>query len=618
MQHLDSVFVDAKVQQFRKNSGKTVTIITKEALQNQVGKSVAQVINEVSGFEINGSNSNNGQNLGYFVRGGKNRQVLIVIDGVPVNDGSQIANDYDLRLMATGQIERIEILKGASSVLYGSGAGAAVISITTLKMDEQGFRLNATSLFGTDRSAEDEDYKLESLENNLNIGGKFGHFHYEALVNHRYSNGLSAVAAPENSAAFEPDDFNAFNSRFNFGYHLNNRWLLDAFLSVDRVINGFDDFSYYDAAYESSSKQFRAGNNFQYKYSKGSIVLNDSYTQIKREITSSYPAKYDAEALAFDAYWQHGFNNRLKTVVGLNGSFNSMNSYAIPYGEESFERVVDDAMAKFDNYDPYINVVYQSSFGLSLNAGIRMNMHSVYGEHFVYQVNPSYYFDFNHIGLKFMGSYSTAYITPSLYQIYDPIYGNEELNPEENTTIETGLELTHEKGIRFSAIYFHRSEEQFIDFVTVNPDLFIYQYQNIADSFEVSGLELETFIPFGKQFNLNANYTYTNRDDRFSLRIPKHKGNASLSYIPSKTTNFGIQFQYVSERDDNYFNPETFMSETVVLDAYSLLHFSAQHELSRHLTLLLRLSNILNTEYEELYRYQTKGRSVQIGLKLQI
>src|SRR5690606_25526153 len=85
-EQLDSVFIDTKVQLHRKNSGKVVTKITSETLERSTGKSVAQVINEVSGIEINGSRSFDGQNLGYYVRGGRNRQVVIMMDGVQVTD----------------------------------------------------------------------------------------------------------------------------------------------------------------------------------------------------------------------------------------------------------------------------------------------------------------------------------------------------------------------------------------------------------------------------------------------------------------------------------------------------------------------------------------------------
>ena len=121
IQDLDEVVVsDSRFTLKRENSGKTVIKITAEELERNQGRTVAEIINTKSGIEINGSRSVAGQNLGYFIRGGNNRQVLILIDGIQVNDPSQIANDFDLRLLDLNTIESIEIVKGAASTLYGN------------------------------------------------------------------------------------------------------------------------------------------------------------------------------------------------------------------------------------------------------------------------------------------------------------------------------------------------------------------------------------------------------------------------------------------------------------------------------------------------------------------
>jgi len=88
--------------------------------------------------------------------------------------------------------------------------------------------------------------------------------------------------------------------------------------------------------------------------------------------------------------------------------------------------------------DPYATVVYNSNFGLNINAGSRLNVHSEYGDHWVYNVNPSFNFKTN-FPLKVLASYSTAYITPSLYQLYSE-YGNTHLTPEESSTVEAGFQ----------------------------------------------------------------------------------------------------------------------------------------------------------------------------------
>ncbi|MCB0456776.1 MAG: TonB-dependent receptor [Flavobacteriaceae bacterium] len=616
IQKLDSVYIDTKISIGRKHSGKMVTVIAEETLQQNIGKSVAQVVNEVAGFEINGSNSNNGQNLGYFVRGGKNRQVLIIVDGVPVNDASQIANDYDLRLVPVANIEKIEILKGASSVLYGSGAATAVISITTKKASKKPFAVTTTSIFGTDKSAEDSKYAVESITNAATLSGTAGKFFYQADANHKYSNGISAIAATEGEEPFEEDMFNNFNGKLNLGLNMAKNITVSRFVAIDRLSAGFDDFSYTDAHYVSTTEQFRTGGHFQWKFNKGRYIFNDNYNVIKREIASSFPAKYDSKSYQFDHYLQYNFHPQLKAILGLNGNFSEMNSFTIPFGETQFSEEVSSDTAKFNYFDPYVNVLYASGFGGTLNFGVRANIHSLYGTNWVYQVNPSYRFEAGNWGVKLLGSYSTAYITPSLYQIYDPIYGNSTLQPEENTTIEGGFEISKGAVFTLSALYFQRKEENFVDFILIDETSFLYQYQNSQAIFEASGVEVELEVRPFNNLNFTFNYTYTKPDERFALRIPKQKLNANLSYQPDNKTSLSVSFQYVSDREDRFFNPETFESETITLEKYTITNFAAQRQVTKNIHLLLGLDNIFNTEFEELYRYQTKGRNIRLGFGL--
>jgi len=616
VEQLDSVQIDSKTMLPRKNSGKVVFKISSKDLENKSGMSVSQIVNQVSGIEINGSRGNEGQNLGYFVRGGRNRQVVIMIDGVQLNDPSQIANDFDLRLLSSSAIESIEIIKGASSVLYGSGAATAVISIKTKKASEEPIAAIFSSTFGTNGSSENKGVDLQEFTNYVGVNGTLDAFFYNLTFSNRFSEGLSAIAAGEGDPKFEEDVFNRYNANINLGYKFSKHFKVSRFFGIDNFKAGFDDFSYVDADNESESKQKRTGGSIQWKHKKGSVTFNDSYTWIEREISSSFPSKYDAEAYTFDAFANYEITTEISMMAGLNGNFSRFNSFSIPFGGTDFNQDVSDEVAKFDIIDPYLNLLYISSFGLNINAGLRLNIHSDYGNHLVYNINPSYNFDFGKNNLKFLASYSTAYITPSLFQLYDPLYGNDALLPEENTTIEAGVEFTSDNELRFSAVYFTRYEMNYVDFVNVDPELFIYQYQNIDEEFTAGGIEIEASKKFAKKFTLSANYTNTQADERFALRIPEHKLNASLGYQIFVKTYLGLNYQYNSERDESFFNPLTFESENTVLSSYGLLDFTGSHQLTKSVKLFASMSNILNEEFEELYRYQTRGRNFRVGFTL--
>jgi vitamin B12 transporter len=127
------VISDTKFAQSKEKSGKVIEVISAKDLEKKSGQSLATVLSQVTGVEINGNQSANGKNLGYYIRGGKNRQVLILIDGIPVTDASGITLEYDLRLLPVEQVESIEVMKGAASTLYGTGAATGVINFTLKK-----------------------------------------------------------------------------------------------------------------------------------------------------------------------------------------------------------------------------------------------------------------------------------------------------------------------------------------------------------------------------------------------------------------------------------------------------------------------------------------------------
>ncbi len=616
-QQLDTVVIDSKTPKPIKNSGKVITTINAEQLAKSHGMSVAQIINRVSGIELNGSRSNAGQNLGYFVRGGRNRQVVVIIDGVAVTDPSQIANDFDLRLIPASSLEEIQILKGASSVLYGSGAATAVISLTTKQAAKKAFQGNFTSSIGTNNPSENSSSDLSNFFNAVQLSGTANNLEYSGSFDHQYTNGISAVAAPEGEPAFDSDAFNSYSATGRLGYSFGKTAKISRFFNVSNFSSEFDNFDFTDANNLSKTRLLRTGGSLLWNYNKGSVTVNDSYSWTEREIQSSFPTKFDSRSFGIDAFVSHSFLDNLNVVAGVNANFSDLNSFSVPFGGTDFNQDVFDTVADFDIIDPYVNAVFISDFGLTLNAGLRLNTHSNYDNALVYHVNPSFVKEIGNWNVKGLASYSTAYITPSLFQLYDPFYGNTDLIPEENTTIEAGVVLTNNQGLSFSAVYFNRNEKNFVDFVTVDPDLFVFEYSNIDQEFNASGVEVEIAASFSK-VNLSANYTFTKPDERFELRIPEHKINASFGYQVTKALNLGIQYQYNAARNDAFFNNLTFESEAVVLDAFGILDFNANYKVNNALAVFANVTNLLNEEYQELFGFQTLGRNFNLGFSLKL
>ncbi len=605
------VITNSRFEIKKEDSGKVITKITQEELQQLQGKSIAEIINSTVGIEINGTKSNAGQNLSYFVRGGRNRQVLVLIDGIAVTDASQIANDYDLRLLNADQVESIEILKGASSTLYGSGAATAVINITLKKSSKKPISTSFRSVLGSNQSQNDNNYNIENFKNSVAVNGTLDKFNYLVSFGNQFTDGLSAIAD-----GTEADVFNSINGNLKLGYNFSNSFKLNVYASFDKYKADFDDgFIFTDADNRLTTNQYRLGIAQEYNYKNGSITLNAIYNNIARDIESGFPSRFNSEGFVTDLYNKYNFNNVFYTVLGVSLQENDMESFIIPFGATEFEQSINPGDASFTIIDPYVNVVFVSDFGLSVNAGTRLNNHSEYGSHIVYGVNPSFKKNVNFGYIKGLASYSTAYIAPSLFQLFEPTYGNIDLKPEENTTIEIGAELGLKDKATFNLVYFNRTETNFIDFIDLGS--FVFQYSNVDKDFNASGIEFNADYKFTNSLNIKANATFTKVEDDLNLRIPELKVNVKLNYQACEATFMSLSYQFNDTRADAFFNSTTFESEAVSLKSYSLLDFYISHKIiNDKLTLFANITNVLNEDYQELYGYSTKGRNVNIGFSL--
>ncbi|HTG66985.1 MAG TPA: TonB-dependent receptor plug domain-containing protein [Flavobacterium sp.] len=610
---LEEVVVsDSKFALPKEKSGKVIVKITADDLKKRPGQSVATVLSTVAGVEINGNQSRNGKDLGLYVRGGKSNQLLILIDGVPVTDASGINLSYDLRLLPAEQVESIEVMKGAASTLYGTGAATGVINITLKKAAKNAIAGNVYMNVGTQTTAKDKDYSAQDYNQGFSFNGKSDKFNYFAALNSSESTGISEAKPALDTEKFEEDRFSRTNSIVKFGFTPNEKLALNFFAGYDRIYSEFDDSAFTDESRNNLlTEQYRVGFSPKYKYNKGELVLNAGASKIDRnyEIYDSWTnvvqkSLYQSRNINADLFNKYQIVPELFVVTGAQFQFFEMVNLT-PYGN------IQNELAKFNIIDPYTTLVYNSDFGFNVNVGARLNIHSTYGNNFVYNINPSY--SFADIPLKLISSYSTAYITPSLYQLYDPTYGNLDLTPEKNSTAEVGFELTLlDKKINLNSVAFYRQETNSIGFGSSG-------YYNIEGKNNARGVETTISYALSKKLSLKGNYTFTQVDQPLNKLVPKHKANVSVEYQPTVRTFFNIAYQYVDQRNDAFFDMLTYSAVPVVLDAYQLLNATAKYELIKNrMTVFASATNILNEDFVENVGYSTKGRNFKVGLNINL
>ncbi|HPW98685.1 MAG TPA: TonB-dependent receptor plug domain-containing protein [Flavobacterium sp.] len=614
------VVSDTKFLQNREKSGKVIEVISAADLEKKSGQSLATVLSQVTGLEINGNQSANGKNLGYYIRGGKNRQVLILIDGIPVTDASGISFEYDLRLLPVEQVERIEIMKGAASTLYGTGAATGVINITLKKSSKKEIEGNAYMNIGSNNTADNHHYNGQEFNQGISVNGTVSKVNYFAGLNSTETNGMSQIAAPTSDTDYETDRFSRQNVLAKLGYKATEKLTLDFFGNYDRIKNdydlSFDNTGFNDTDInKTKSEQIRFGFAPKYQYNKGEFVLNSGFTKITRDYdelntfsnTVDY-SLYESRSIVVDGYNKYNFSNQLAIILGATYQFNDMKSQT-PFS------TIEKELTKFNIVDGYTTFVYNSNFGLNVNTGGRLNHHSAYGNNFVFNFNPSYNFKTS-FPFKMLASYSTAYVTPSLYQLYSE-YGNDTLTPEKNATIEAGFETElMNKKLKLNTVAFYRDQNDAINFY-FNPVTFDSFYVNVDGSTKAKGVESSLSYAVLPKLHINANYTFTQVDEVLNRLIPKHKANASLEYQPSSRTLFNVSYQYFDARNDAFYDANTFSVLPIKLGSYQLVNLLVKHELIKNrLTVFGAATNILNEEFVENVGYATRGRNFKIGLNI--
>lgn len=614
---LDEVVIsDTKFAQSKEKSGKVIEVITAKDLENKAGQNLANVLSQVVGVEINGNQSANGKNFGYYIRGGKNRQILILIDGIPVTDASGISLEYDLRLLPVEQIERIEVMKGAASTLYGTGAATGVINITLKKAGKQALQGTAYANIGSNNTADNHKYNGQDFNQGFSVNGQYQKINFFAGLNSTETKGMSQIAG-EN---YEPDSFSRQNILTRLGYNVTDKLSLEFFGNYDKISNNydqpFDNTGFNDVALnKTASEQFRFGFAPKYKYNKGELNINSGFTKIKRDYSefNSYTSGtdyslYESRSAVVDAFNKYKFSNAFFIVTGANFQFHDMASHT-PYSTIMREDT------RFNMIDPYLTLVYDTPFGLNINLGSRLNIHSEYGSHLVYNINPSYNFatDFP---LKVLASYSTAYITPSLYQLYSE-YGNTKLAPEENTTVEAGFETElFNKKLKLNAVGFYRDQKDSFDFYYDSTNFQGY-YINIDGKNKAKGVETDLIVNLTSKVKISGNYTFTQVDKALDRLIPKHKVNAGVEYQATTRTFFNLSYQYFDARNDAFFDGNTFSTGQVKLDSYQLVNALVKYTVIKNrLTVFGAATNIFNKDFTENIGYSARGRNFKIGLNI--
>ncbi|MEO0038986.1 MAG: Vitamin transporter BtuB, partial [Bacteroidota bacterium] len=447
------------------------------------------------------------------------------------------------------------------------------------------------------------------------VNGTIHKVNYLASLNSTETNGMSQIADSNSDSNYDKDRFSRINYLSKIGIKASDKLILNFFGNYDKVTNDYD-FQFDNTGLndtnlnKSKTEQFRFGFSPKYSYANGEFNLNSSFSKIQRNYQEWNAwtnvldfSQYASRSVSVDAFNKYKFSPEFVMVTGVSYQFFDMNSVT-PY------EFIDRKMTHFTIVDAYFSSVFNTKSGVNINMGGRYNSHSEYGNNVILNFNPSYNFK-TKFPLKVLSSLSTAYVAPSLYQLYSQ-YGSINLKPEDNLTFESGFELTLFKNkLTLNAIGFYREQNNSIGFDAT------YHYANIEGLYNAKGVETMVLCALTSKVRCNVNYTFTQVDEALNRLIPKHKINASIDYSASKRLFINANYQYVDARNDAFYDGNTYEIVAIKLGSYQLLNALVKYELIQNrLSVFGNVTNILNSDFIENIGYSTRGRNFKIGMNL--
>ena len=558
----------------------------------KVGQTVADILNSLPGINVDGAFGTPGTNLDYSLRGGRNRHTLILVDGLPISDPSSISNDYDLRLLNASNVESIEVLKGGASTLYGSGAAAGVISIQLKRPKNEVPRVTLSQAVGS----------FQTSNTSADLQGRTGKLGYAVSGSLGLSEGFSAAQDNNPGLTFGNDGFRRYTGGTRLNYEFSDDFSLGANLAYENVRSDFDNGAFLDADNEFFIRQIRYGINPKLKYNGGKLELKLNYNRIRREFVSAFPSTSKGKSVQGDLTNQFVIGDKIKAIAGVQ------------FQDFKFES--GDTEPGASNVDPYLNVAADLTDAFTLSAGLRLNNNSEYGGNLVYNLNPSYLFDLgNENKLKLFGSVSTAFVAPSLFQLFADFFGNADLEAEETESLEFGLSLYLNDKLTLNAQYFDRTESNAIDFVSqfdTGGNFIGGNYANVAGDREIDGFELDLIWNPTNALTVTGHFaSYSFADPSQFYRIPDQKFGLGVQYSFDQGTTLGLTHNHFGERQAAIFT-DPFL---VTLDGYDLVDFNINHELfDGDLVLSGAINNIFDEDFVGVYGFTSRPVNFTLGL----
>ena len=627
---LDDVVVTATKFPIKTSStGKVITVITQQQLEQNGGKDLAQILTEQAGIFIGGANSNLGKDKSIYLRGASTQHTLITIDGVPLYDPSGIGNNFDIRNISINLIERVEILKGSQSTLYGSDAIAGVINIITKKVGNSSKPISANALasYGSNNT----------LNANAGININQKNINYYAGYSYQKTDGINETISSNPNA--EKDGYQQISFQTGLTVKASKNISINPYFRYTKNNGDIDQGAFVDELdYTNTQKSLQAGVknelhfgktklNILYNYNTIDRVYIDDSTKSRNGYDKYSKGTYKGIEHFIDVFANFSLTKKTTLTTGVDYRMSNSNQDYLSVGFFGpYKSSYSSDSLKQNQLALYAALNFNNNKGFNMELGTRLNRHSVYGNNMVFNFNPSFQVNDD---VKVFANFSSGYKTPSLYQLFSE-YGNKNLKPEVSLNTEIGLQhLFDDKKVKTQLVLFSRNVQD-VHFFYFNTSTFQAQYIN-QDKQKDYGVEFEASFNLSKNTTLKTFYTAVDgnintkkangKDTSYNnlLRRPKNSLGINLSTKLSKNVSVTTNLNWFGPRSDAYYNSNTFKTDYVTLTSYALLDVYVEYAFNKmNLKAFVNARNITNASFTEISGYNTLGRNIYGGFRINL
>lgn len=593
------VVTPAKYAQPLQQVGSSVVVLQGEELRDRGIEFIEDALQEIPSLNVS-SQGARGSQVQLRVRGNEANHVLVLLDGIRVSNTT--TGEFDLSSLSLAAIDKIEVLLGPQSTLYGSDAIGGVINITTIKGGDGRFGRLGLAL---------GERGIQSLQANVNGGDN--KWDYSVTVDDYRTDGISSASSDKGNV--EKDPYASQSVYIQSGYR-SERMTTRVVASSSR---GDFDFDGTETSTGQASDEFL--NNQQSDLDNLSLLLElPSVDQRWQNQFQLSRVNNDTELFSEEFGDYNTETDRL--TFEYRGSFQLDDSNSMQYGLEKIdEELFTESISTFftsvfeEDYNQtgmYLNWLHQYR-DLNLSLGARAGDHDEFGRQDDYRLTASYQY---HPALRLRAAVGSGYKVPSLQELYGGFGGNRDLQPEQTRSAEIGLEYQR-AGYQLSATYFDQDTTDLIRFQPITQ--FTGINENIGEA-ESRGVEL-TVKKYWAEVELSTSISKTDASETENgvtsdrIRVPEWSANILLSYY-RPNSRFWLQAIYRDERRDvRFFTPDNvnFVREDVILDRYTLWTLGASYQLEQDFKLSARIENLTDEEYEEVYSFGTPGRTAIVS-----